>query len=41
MGNKIHVIIYTMRDGNVRVISLRRATNEEIKSYVAYIERGY
>ncbi|CDX28907.1 PANL56 [Mesorhizobium plurifarium] len=41
IGSKIHVIIYTMRDGNVRVISLRRATNEEIKSYVTYIERGY
>ncbi|WP_258123769.1 BrnT family toxin [Mesorhizobium onobrychidis] len=41
IGNKIHQIAYTPRNGNIRVISLRRATKEEIRSYVEYIETGY
>ena len=40
-GNKIHCIVYTMRDGNVRVISLRRATRQEAEDYVRYIEEGH
>lgn len=41
IGNKIHQIAYAPRNGNIRVISLRRATKEEIRSYVEYIETGY
>lgn len=41
VGNKIHQIVYTPRSGNIRVISLRRATKEEIRCYVEYLETGY
>lgn len=41
IGNKIHYLVFTTRDESVRVISLRRATKEESKGYVEYIEKGY
>ncbi|UVK47792.1 BrnT family toxin [Mesorhizobium sp. AR07] len=41
IGNTIHQIVYTPRDGNIRVISLRRATRQEISDYVEYVETGY
>lgn len=41
IGNKLHVIVYTMRNGNVRVISLRHATREEAERYVETIENGW
>ncbi|RWP13579.1 MAG: BrnT family toxin [Mesorhizobium sp.] len=41
IDTKIHQIVYAPRSGNIRVISLRRATKEEIRSYVEYIETGY
>lgn len=40
LGNKIHYIVYTMREGKVRVISLRPATKTEAEDYVRYIEEG-
>jgi uncharacterized DUF497 family protein len=41
IGNKIHCIVYTIREGDVRVISLRRTTKKEAEDYVRYIEETY
>lgn len=41
IGNRIHCIVYTMREGDVRVISLRHATRKEAEDYVRYIEEGF
>jgi uncharacterized DUF497 family protein len=41
IGNKIHCIVYTMREGDVRVISLRLATRKEAEDYVRYVEETY
>lgn len=41
IGNKVHCIVYAMRQGDVRVISLRRATKRETIDYVRFIEEGF
>jgi uncharacterized DUF497 family protein len=33
IGNRLHVLIYTIRHGNIRLISLRRANLREKKYY--------
>jgi uncharacterized DUF497 family protein len=33
MGHELHVLIYTRRDGRVRVISLREASRREKANY--------
>lgn len=38
IGNKVFYLVYTMRFPNVRVISLRRATRQEVRDYVDYKE---
>ncbi|WP_339861673.1 BrnT family toxin [Thalassospira alkalitolerans] len=34
---RLHVLIYTMRDTTMRIISLRKANQREIKTYVDQI----
>jgi uncharacterized DUF497 family protein len=36
IGSRLHVLIYTERKGHIRVISLRRAENEEKRAYERY-----
>ena len=33
IGNVLHVLVFTERGDNVRVISLRKATKPEVKAY--------
>lgn len=33
IGNRLHKLVYLMRGGNIRVISLRKANNRERKIY--------
>jgi uncharacterized DUF497 family protein len=40
VGSKICLLVYTMRDSAIWVISLRRATRKEADEYVEYIENG-
>jgi uncharacterized protein len=35
IGQRLHVLIYTERDGNTRVISLRKANQREFDTYEA------
>jgi len=35
LGNHIHVMVYVLRDGTLRVISLRRANRREAIRYLA------
>lgn len=39
LSDAICVLVYTMREDKLRVISLRRANRKEIQSYVRYQER--
>ena len=36
IGDRLHVMIYTVRNDRIRVISLRRAENEEKRAYERY-----
>lgn len=40
IGNRIHYLVFTLREETVRVISLRRATRKEALDYVEYVESG-
>lgn len=33
IGGRIHVMVFTLRDGRVRIISLRKANRREVKRY--------
>lgn len=33
LGGRLHVLIFTIRDGKVRAISLRKANKREVKRY--------
>lgn len=33
MGDRLHVLVFTPREGNVHVISLRKANAREVKRY--------
>lgn len=33
LGDRLHVCVYTLRDETLRIISLRKANNREIKAY--------
>lgn len=33
IGDRLHYVVYTMRGGNCRVISLRKANTREIRQY--------
>jgi len=33
INSRLHVMIYTMRDDNIRIISLRKANQREVKYY--------
>lgn len=41
IGAKLHVLIYTARRSTIRVISLRRATVQEKRTYETAIEEGW
>lgn len=34
IGDRVHVMVYTERGETIRVISLRRATSQEVRKYV-------
>lgn len=38
IGPRLHVLVFTMRGGSCHVISLRKANDREIRSYVRHIE---
>ncbi len=40
LGEFILLVVYTMRRGNVRIISARRANKKERSVYYGYITRG-
>lgn len=40
IGQRLHVLVFTMRDDACHVISLRKANNREVKAYVENIERS-
>ncbi len=33
IGDRLHAVVFTPRDGKVHVISLRKANNREVKQY--------
>lgn len=33
LGDRLHVLIFTVRDGKIRTISLRKANKREVKRY--------
>jgi uncharacterized protein len=33
IGDRLHVCVYTMRDGGMRIISLRKANKRETRNY--------
>ena len=33
IGDRLHALVFTPREGGIRVISLRRANQREVKSY--------
>mmetsp|Transcript_13743 Transcript_13743/g.23400 ORF Transcript_13743/g.23400 Transcript_13743/m.23400 type:complete len:104 (-) Transcript_13743:3275-3586(-) len=39
IGERLHVMIFTIRKSGLRIISLRKANNREIDRYVAEIDR--
>lgn len=39
IGGRMHVCVYTLRDGAYRIISLRRANRREIDAYGPYVFR--
>lgn len=41
IGTKLHVMIYTERGSTIRVISLRRATIQEKRTYEQAVEAGW
>lgn len=34
IGERLHVMVYTLRRDNIRIISLRKASRKEVKRYV-------
>ena len=38
-GGRIHVVVYTWRDGDRRIISFRKANDREIGKYQANVDR--
>ena len=41
IGDRLHLLVYTMREEVVRVISLRKANTREFKYYVSQIDSTY
>lgn len=39
IGDRLHILVFTMREAALRVISLRKANKREVKAYVENIER--
>lgn len=33
IGDRLHVVVYTPREGSIRVISLRKANRKEVEGY--------
>ena len=34
IGRRLYTVVYTERSSNIRIISLRKATNREVRNYV-------
>jgi uncharacterized DUF497 family protein len=37
MGERVHVMVFTLRETSVRIISLRRANSREVRRYANHI----
>lgn len=37
IGDRVHVLVFSLRETKVRIISLRRANRREVKRYANYI----
>ena len=41
VGTRLHVMVYVERGDAIRVISLRRATQNEKRAYENYVDQGW
>ena len=37
IGERVHVMVFNLRETSVRIISLRRANSREVRRYASYI----
>lgn len=41
IGERVYVMVYTLRGGNIRIISLRKANQREVKRYAEALENRH